>query len=169
MVRCSLPQLLHLLALARPAKVCDQRPETEPLLRPIVLSLQPKWACLIRSGEKKIELRRRFPRKLGGSIAYIYEALPTCSLTSIIHLGEIHELPVDTLWRKYGAAACVDQEHFASYFQHRDVGFAIEVVRYVPLSQRWDLASLRNEFGFTAPQSWAYASPKLVGAVGTTS
>lgn len=135
-------------------------------MRPIVLSLQPKWAGLIQSGKKTIELRRRFPWYLNGAIAYVYESSPTCSLTSIVQLGAVHELPIDELWRMHGKASCVDEGHFASYFQDRDVGFGIEVSRHVSLPRRRPLAALREEFGFTAPQSWAYATPKLVSAIG---
>lgn len=135
-------------------------------MRPIVLSLQPKWAELIRSGEKTIELRRRFPRYLQGAAAYIYVSSPTCSITSIVQMGAVHELAIDELWRCHGKASCVDEQHFALYFQDRKVGFGIEVVHHFSLPRRWDLPDLRKEVNFTAPQSWGYASPMLVDAVG---
>lgn len=135
-------------------------------MRLIVLSLQPRWAELIRAGEKTIELRRRFPPDLQGAVAYIYVSSPTRSLTSAIQIGAVHKLELDELWRSHGKASCVDERHFTSYFQDRKVGFGIEVVRHVALPRRWDLRDLREEFNFTAPQSWGYASPKLVDAIG---
>lgn len=135
-------------------------------MKTIVLSLQPKWAALIRSGDKRIELRRRFPRYLAGSLAYVYESSPTCELTAVVHMGEIHELPIEELWRTHGRASCVDERHFATYFQHRSAGFGIEITRHIPLSSSWGLTRLREAFDFTAPQSWAYASPQLARAIG---
>ncbi|MER9031139.1 ASCH domain-containing protein [Mesorhizobium sp. M0674] len=136
-------------------------------MRTVVLSIQPKWAALIRSGEKTIELRRRFPRYLAGSDAYLYESSPNCRLTAILQMGAIHELPVEELWRVQGKASCVDERHFATYFQDRDAGFGIEILRHLPLVKDWRLDRLRHDFSFTAPQSWGYASPRLVNAIGT--
>jgi predicted transcriptional regulator len=134
-------------------------------VRTIVLSLQPKWAGLIRSGQKSIELRRRFPRHLAGLNAYIYESSPSCAVTAIVKMGSIHELPLEDLWRLHGEASCVDKRHFAAYFEDRNVGFAIEIAKYIPLTRNWELRQLRDAFDFTAPQSWAYASPQLVDAI----
>lgn len=136
-------------------------------MRTIILSIQPKWATLIRSGEKTIELRRRFPRYLAGYHAYVYETSPNCKLVAIVQMGEIHELPIEELWSMHGKASCVSERHFATYFHDRDVGYGIEITRYFPLSRTWELGNLRKEFSFTAPQSWAYASPQFVSAVGT--
>ncbi|MDX8469377.1 ASCH domain-containing protein [Mesorhizobium sp. VK25A] len=135
-------------------------------MRTIVLSIQPKWATLIRSGEKTIELRRRFPRYLAGSAAYLYESSPNCRLTAVVQMGAIHELPVKELWLVHGEASCVDERHFATYFRDRDAGVGIEIIRHLPLVNDWDLGRLRQEFSFTAPQSWAYASARLVNAIG---
>ena len=135
-------------------------------MRTIVLSLQPKWAGLVRSGEKTIELRRRFPRYFAGFQAYVYESSPSCEVTAIVQMGAIHELPVEELWRVHGKASCVERRHFAAYFKGRDVGFGIEITQYIPLTRNWELRRLRDAVGFTAPQSWMYASPRLVSAIG---
>jgi predicted transcriptional regulator len=134
-------------------------------MKHIVISVQPKWAGLIRSGQKTIELRRRFPRLPAGSVAYLYESSPTCSLTAVLRIGTVHELPVGELWAVHGAASCVGECHFAEYFAGREMGYGVNITACVPLSNSVPLSTLRSQFGFTAPQSWAYASPKLVSAV----
>lgn len=156
------------LATAR-APDCAKRKSHSILgirVKPIVISIQPKWSRLIRSGKKTIELRRRFPRLPQGAVAYLYESSPTCTLTSVLRIGVIHELPVVDLWRCHGAASCVDEAHFAEYYDGRATGFGIEIAECTPLSEPMLLTDLRSKFGFTAPQSWAYAVPKLVTAVG---
>ncbi|WP_190234429.1 ASCH domain-containing protein [Mesorhizobium sp. M4A.F.Ca.ET.050.02.1.1] len=135
-------------------------------MRTIVLSIQPKWAALIGSGEKTIELRRRFPRYLTGCVAYLYESSPSRRLTAVVQMGAIHKLPVKELWRVHGKASCVDERHFLTYFQDRDAGVGIEILRHLPLVNDWDLGRLRQEFSFTAPQSWGYASARLIDAIG---
>jgi predicted transcriptional regulator len=133
--------------------------------RTIILSVQPKWATLIQSGQKSIEIRKRFPRHLAALKAYIYETSPRCELTAAVQMGSIHELPVEDLWRIYGKASCVEEQCFAAYFRDRNIGVAVEITKHVPLTGSWKLQHLREVFGFTAPQSWAYASPLLVEAI----
>lgn len=135
-------------------------------MKPIVISIQPKWSRLIRSGAKTIELRRRFPRLPKGAAAYLYESSPTCSLTALLRIGTIHELPVADLWRVHGQASCVDEAHFNEYYDGRPVGFGIEIEECLALSKPISLTDLRTKFAFTAPQSWAYAAPKLVAEMG---
>lgn len=138
-------------------------------VRAIILSLQPKWAELICAGKKTIELRRRFPCYLAGSQAYIYVSSPICSLTMTVQIGAVHKLRIDELFRIHGKASCVDQGHFAAYFQQLEVGYAIEIARYAVLRSEWDLRRLREMFGFAPPQSWGYASPELISAIGMQS
>jgi len=134
---------------------------------PIVISIKPKWAGLIRSGSKTIELRRRFPRLPAGSLAYLYESTPVCSLTALLRIGSVHKLTLTELWNLHGKASCVDERHFAEYFAGREVGYGVHIAHCVSLPNSVPLTELRAKFAFTAPQSWAYATPKLVMGVGT--
>ena len=135
-------------------------------MKHIVISVQPKWASLIRSGSKTIELRRRFPRLPAGFAAYLYESSPVCSLTALLRIDTVHELPVAELWNLHGKASCVDERRFAEYFAGRDIGYGVHIAQCISLTNIVSLTELRSEFTFTAPQSWAYASPKLVIRVG---
>lgn len=135
-------------------------------MRPIILSIQPRWADLIQSGAKTIELRKRFPPYLSGSDAFIYVSSPRCTLSAIVKLGMVHELSVDDLWERYGKASCVNEPFFRAYFDGRQVGFGIEVSAFRELDGFWPLDRLRSAVQFTAPQSWAYASPQLQAEVG---
>ncbi|OAI30878.1 hypothetical protein A1351_00670 [Methylosinus sp. R-45379] len=135
-------------------------------MKHIVISIQPKWAGLIRTGSKTIELRRRFPRLPAGAVAYLYESSPVCSLTALLRIGAVHELPVAELWKLHGNASCVDELHFTEYFADRDFGYGVHLTQCMPLARVLPLTELRSKFAFTAPQSWAYASSKLVASVG---
>jgi predicted transcriptional regulator len=135
-------------------------------VRHIVISIKPKWADLIRAGSKTIELRRRFPRLPVGSIAYLYESSPICGLTALLRIGIIYKLPIAELWRLHGRASCVDESHFSEYFAGRDMGYGVHIAQCIPLAGTMPLAELRSEFAFTAPQSWAFATPRLVASVG---
>jgi predicted transcriptional regulator len=136
-------------------------------VKPIIISIQPKWSRLIRSGAKTIELRRRFPQLPKGAAAYLYESSPTCNLTSLLRIGIIHELPVADLWRIHGLASCVDEIHFSKYYDGQLVGFGIEIAECLPLPEPLSLTELRSKFAFTAPQSWAYATSRLMSVIGS--
>lgn len=135
-------------------------------MKHIVISIQPKWAGLIRAGSKTIELRRRFPRLPAGSGAYLYESSPVCSLTALLRIGAVHELPIEELWKLHGKASCVDELHFTEYFAGREIGYGIQLTQCTPLARALPLTDLRSKFAFTAPQSWAYAPSKLASSVG---
>ena len=48
----------------------------------IILSIKPKWAEKIYSGEKKIEWRKTCPSTVNeGAKVYIYETAPICKVT----------------------------------------------------------------------------------------
>lgn len=130
-------------------------------MRPIIISIQPKWVDLIRAGKKTIELRRRFPSYLAGSRAFVYESSPVRRLTSVLRLGNVYELSLETLWQSHGNASCVEKVYFDSYFSDKLTGFGIEIVQYGPLKDTLDLNCLRQTFNFTPPQSWAYAPANL--------
>lgn len=134
-------------------------------MKHIVISIRPKWAEMIRSGLKTIELRRRFPRLPAGADAYLYESSPVCGLTALLRLGTVYELPVEELWRAHGEASCVDRLHFDEYFAGRQNGYGVQITQAILLKSVVPLNQLRTEFAFTAPQSWAYASSKLVDSL----
>lgn len=135
-------------------------------MKPIIISIKPKWAALIRAGRKTIELRRRFPKLPGGSSAILYESSPICGLTAILRISAVHELDTKDLWRLYGTSSCVDDRQFADYFADRTVGYGIQIGECIVLPEIVPLAKLRSDFAFTAPQSWAYASMSLVCGIG---
>jgi predicted transcriptional regulator len=137
-------------------------------VKDIVISIQPKWAGLIRSGVKTIELRRRFPKLPAGSVAFLYESTPVCSITARMRIGAVDELPIAELWHRHGAASCVDEDYFAEYYAHRPVGYALHISECVALPTSTPLKRLRADFAFTAPQSWAYAKPELAARLGAT-
>ncbi|MBP0441060.1 hypothetical protein [Tianweitania sediminis] len=134
-------------------------------MKHFVLSIQPKWANLVRSGKKTIELRRRFPLLPVGSSAYLYETSPVSGITASLSIGRIDALPIADLWNACGEGSCVDRLQFDDYFLKRDIGYGLHISRCVSLVRPVPLVELRSELGFTAPQSWAYASQELIDMI----
>jgi len=133
-----------------------------PTRRDIVFSIKPEYSQKIISGQKTIELRRRFPSTVPvGTIALIYATTPTQALTGI---AEIEAVISDTplaIWEEFSEEACIDRRDFEAYFLGTASATAIKLKRARPLRRRLELEELRERFRFEPPQSFLYVAPEL--------
>jgi predicted transcriptional regulator len=137
-----------------------------PRHRDVVFSIKPEYSRKIVSGEKTIELRRRFPMSVpSGTTALIYETSPTRALAGIAEIGQIHKQSPSEIWKSYGRRACIGRSAFDSYFAGADSAFAIELKYARPLRRPIELRELRARFSFEPPQSFLYATPKMRDAL----
>ncbi len=133
-----------------------------PPLRDVVFSIKPEYCRKIVSGEKTVELRRRFPLSVPtGTIALIYETSPTRALSGIAEIGEVHQRRPREIWKAFGNRACISRKDFDAYFDGADRAFAIELKHGRSLSRPLSLNELRDRFNFEPPQSYLYATPKM--------
>lgn len=125
--------------------------------RMLVLSLKPRFAEAILSGQKTVELRRVEPRIKVPTRALVYASSPTCSLIGQCVVYEVHRLPLPTLWYRFGPQTSLAQEEFRAYFAGTDTGVALLLSSPVRLPSVVPLAQLRQSVDrFRAPQSFAY-------------
>lgn len=134
--------------------------------RDVVLSIRPQHAEKILTGDKTVELRRRFVGEVGaGSLALIYTTSPVRALTGSAEIQEVQKLPVKDLWQRHRVAACLPRGDFDAYFEGLEYGYAILLSRPKQLVRPVELAELRKRFGFAPPQSFQYAPQRLRGLV----
>lgn len=134
--------------------------------RDLVLSIKPEYSTKIVSGKKTVELRRRFSPKIQpGTLVLIYESSPTRAITGLARIAEVLHGPTNTIWKKFGAEACIRRSDFDSYFDGTKTGFAIKLRGARPLQRALELQELRDRFRFEPPQSFLYASPELCEAL----
>jgi predicted transcriptional regulator/DNA-binding XRE family transcriptional regulator len=140
--------------------------EELPRHRDVVFSIKPEYSRKIVSGEKTIELRRRFPMSVPpGTTALIYETSPTRALSGIAEIGEIHKETPSEIWNSFGNRACIDRKDFDSYFAGTQNAIAIELKHGRRLRRPLELSELRARFSFEPPQSFLYATPKMRDAL----
>ncbi len=133
-----------------------------PPHRDVVFSIKPKYSRKITTGEKTIELRRRFPMSVPvGTTALIYETSPTRALAGIAEIGEVHRREPQDIWKNFGEQACITRKDFDAYFTGVDHAYAIELKHGRRLPRALELSELRERFSFEPPQSFLYATPKL--------
>jgi predicted transcriptional regulator len=138
------------------------------IVRPknVIISIKPEYALKIISGEKTIELRRKFPTKnIEGGIALIYASSPIQEIIGYAIIAKVKRLSIDQLWKTCGKRACVTKEFFYAYFEGLDHGFALEMSEPVKLTKPLDIRRMEEEFLVSAPQSFRYAPDKVLDCV----
>ena len=125
--------------------------------RMLVLSLKPRFADAILSGQKTVELRRIEPRIKIPTRALVYASSPTCSLIGQCVVYEVIRLPLPVLWERFGPHTALAKEEFHDYFAGTDTGVALLLSNPVRLPSGVPLVILRQSVDrFRAPQSFAY-------------
>lgn len=133
-----------------------------PRNREFIFSIKPQYSKKIETGEKTVELRRRFPKNVPeGTIALIYSTSPTRALTGIAEIESVEVGTPNSIWSEYAARACIERNDFDAYFSGVDCAHAIKLRSARPLSRSLELTELRERFSFEPPQSYRYAKPEL--------
>lgn len=116
-----------------------------------VFALRSKWADLILSGAKTVEIRRsRMNRMIGRMLIY---RTGTGLIVGEARVKGMHAAPPETIWREYGAAACLTEKEFDEYAKGADRLYAYRLenpIRYGKPKTLSDIGLQR------APQSWCY-------------
>lgn len=125
--------------------------------RMLVLSLKPRFAEAILSGNKAVELRRVEPRITVPTRALIYASTPIRSLVGQCVVYEVLRLPLQELWRRFGTDAALSYREYQDYFTGTDTGVALRLSNPTRLSAPIPLSKLQQSVDrFRAPQSFAY-------------
>lgn len=133
---------------------------------PILLSIKPKFADLIFSGHKTVELRRVIPSEIAeNSEMIIYASNPQKSIVGKAKVEKVRKLKINDLWNEIGHLACVDFEYFMEYFSGKEYGYAIFLKSAKKYSDTYSLSTLRQRLNFRPPQSFLYPSKELLEAI----
>lgn len=132
--------------------------------RMVVLSLRPRFAEAILTGDKTVELRRTEPKIEVPTRALLYAASPVRSLIGTCIIASVWSANLGDIWRKHRQEVGLPYREFQQYFKGVDKGTALALIqprefsRWVPLQ---DLQARRE--GFRPPQSFAYVDTKTGG------
>lgn len=113
----------------------------------IFLSIKPEFTKKIENGIKNYEFRKYIPKK-PFEILYVYETVPTCALKYILTIDKIINYPDKIDEDGYG------NDDFNNGLKKSKYAYHIASVEKIvnPVS----LKKLKYDFGFVAPQSYAY-------------
>lgn len=93
----------------------------------VILSVQKKYADLIFDGKKQVEIRRKFPTRLQGKQAVVYETKPSASLRGEVTISEVVKGHPNQIWEQFGSRIGCTYEEFASYVGSSDEIAALEL------------------------------------------
>lgn len=124
-----------------------------------LLSIRPRFAEAILSGEKQVEFRRtKFSREV--SHVVIYATMPVGKIVGWFEVAGIDALHPDDLWGKFQHCGGIDETGFRAYYHGRKTGYAIRVRASRRLKRAKPLTSVCGEI--RPPQSFTYLKKAAV-------
>lgn len=137
-----------------------------PRSRVLLVSVRPRFAALLLTGEKTVELRRVAPTVQAGATIAIYASSPTCELVGTGNIVTIATASPESIWDSHGHRTGLTRPEFDAYFDGASTAAAIEVEDVKPLPSQRSLAELRERLsGFRPPQSFRYLTPGQLAAL----
>lgn len=119
----------------------------------VLLSIKPKHLDKIISGEKKFEYRK-IVWKYDGVKVYTYSSTPRKKIVGYFIISRVVEDTPSNLWRLSRLDSGLSRNEFFQYFQGKNYGYAIEILKYVQFKVAIDPYKIKNTF--SPPQSFQY-------------
>lgn len=141
-----------------PKIITSLSPTSDNLLDGILMSIKPQFLEKIKSGEKVIELRKKFNPKWAGCRVTLYSSNPTKSLYGRAVIQNIKKDNPKKIWDDYEHDIGCTKEQFDSYAGECDQLYAISLINYedyltpLPLPQ---LSYLLDKEDLRPPQSYS--------------
>lgn len=98
----------------------------------IVMSIRAKYAMMILSGEKKVEVRRMFSKKWKGSKVTIYASGRERSLVGEALIKEVFCDEPENVWERFSDQIGCKKEEFDKYTSSKNKVYAIVLEDAVP-------------------------------------
>lgn len=125
----------------------------------LFLSLRPKYAEMIISGIKTVELRRIRPKAPPGTLVIVYASSPMKRVLGTCIVEAIGTATPEEIWKLHGASTGIDWSAVADYFRGKSEGVAITVRNPERFITPIPLDKIRKCLGDSAPpQSFSYVS-----------
>jgi predicted transcriptional regulator len=132
----------------------------------LFLSLRPRFAELLLSGHKSVELRRIRPDVAPGASVLLYASSPTMKLVGRAEVAEVKVAPNAQIWKEHGHQTGITRKEYDEYLDGLEEGVAITLVNIRRLEKPRPLQDLRDRIaGFQPPQSYRYLDKAQVAAL----
>ncbi|WP_211257925.1 ASCH domain-containing protein [Lentzea albidocapillata] len=127
-------------------------------LRPLLLSLRPRFAEAILDGTKTVELRRTRLSAPDGTHLILYASSPVMAVVgTAVLVGRDTDTPA-RIWRRHRKNSGLLRHEYDEYFAGADLATALHVGFPHRLADPWPLSVLRGTAKFQPPQSYRFVS-----------
>ena len=116
----------------------------------LLISIHPKFADKILSGEKRFEFRKHIPSCEFSHIV-IHATAPQKRLLAIAEVEQTLQASPSALWERTKYAAGISRSFFRKYFQGTKTAFAFQIGRVFTIP-----ASIAEQIVYVPPQSYSY-------------
>jgi predicted transcriptional regulator len=131
----------------------------------VLVSVHPTYARAIAAGEKRVELRRRFPMVKAGAWLVLYATLPIGAIVGMARSEGVDRLAPEDLWRQHQRVAGVSKEAFDAYFEGCAEAVGVRLGSFVAV-QAVAHAQLSGLLpGLRPPQSFRYLGAAVMQAL----
>lgn len=130
--------------------------------RALLLSLHPRFATAILTGEKTVELRRQRVAVPPGTPVIIYATSPVMALTGTARLTGVDTAAPGHIWRRHRTACGISKTEYTAYMEGAAHASALLLDSACTLSSPVPLDHLRATGAFHPPQSYRYLTPQVL-------
>jgi predicted transcriptional regulator len=132
----------------------------------LFLSLRPRFAELLLSGHKSVELRRVRPAVAPGASVLLYASSPAMKLVGRAEVAEVKVASISQIWKEHGPQTGITRKEYEEYLDGLAEAVAIKLVNIRRLDKPRPLQDLRERIaGFQPPQSYRYLDKAEVAAL----
>lgn len=126
-----------------------------------IISLKPRYADLILSGKKSVELRNRIVKLKPGTTIWIYATRPVGRIVAFAKVKAVDYGEPTLIWKQFKNNICIKKTEFNSYTEDKKRVSAVTLTRVreltEALTETLTLDGIRGLTGaFQPPQFYAY-------------
>lgn len=130
-------------------------------MKAIIISIKPKYVEKIYEGNKTIELRKSVGLSfIPNNKMYIYSSSPKKAITGHAYIDKIEQVSKNEIKQCYLDRIAISSDELENYLIDGKKGTMIWLKNIVEYQKPISLTKLK-ETGFTAPQSFCYASESI--------
>lgn len=120
----------------------------------ILMSIKPRYADMIVSGRKTVEIRKRTVRALAGARIWIYATSPRQQIVAFARLKAVAAATPAEIWGTFGDRTGIDRTEFDAYVGEAEVVSALCLTEVTSLDP--PLCPRHEAPAFRPPQSYAF-------------
>lgn len=124
--------------------------------RTLLLSLRPRFAEAILTGDKATELRRRPINARPGTPIILYASSPVRAVVGTARLASVDSCDPGTAWHQHQHTLGLTRQEFDTYLDGAPVAYLLQLRHVQVVNEPLPLDHLRRHGPFQPPQSFRY-------------